>query len=84
MSVRWRSYRSADSRHAEPRDVDGGAAVHDHPQAGRAGGVPTGQGGSQDREWYRGIPVPEHAVSEFTRRNNANYMQTGVLVLLFR
>src|SRR5690606_23066412 len=57
-----------------PRAQGGGA---------RAGGpVPTGRGGGQDREWYRGIPVPEHAVAEFTRRNNANYMQTGVLSAL--
>jgi hypothetical protein len=46
---------------------------------GRAGGVPTGRGGGQDREWYRGIPVPPNAVANFTRRNNTNYMQTGVL-----
>jgi hypothetical protein len=49
------------------------------PPAGRAGGVPTGRGGGQDREWYRGIPVPPNAVANFTRRNNTNYMQTGVL-----
>ena len=63
------------------RNGDRSAAGGRAPQAGRGGGgVPTGRGGSQDREWYRGIPVPEHAVSEFTRRNNANYMQTGVLL----
>lgn len=47
--------------------------------AGRAGGVPTGAGGSQPREWYRGLPVPPDAVANFSRRNNTNYMQTGVL-----
>jgi hypothetical protein len=51
---------------------------------GRAGGggrvtIPTGRGGGQDREWYRGIPVPPNATASFTRRNNTNYMQTGVL-----
>jgi hypothetical protein len=46
---------------------------------GRAGGVPTGRGGGQDREWYRGIPVPPGMPANFTRRNNTNYMQTGVL-----
>ncbi|HEY7473477.1 MAG TPA: hypothetical protein VH679_00590, partial [Vicinamibacterales bacterium] len=46
---------------------------------GRAGGVPTGRGGGQDREWYRGIPVPAGMPANFTRRNNTNYMQTGVL-----
>jgi hypothetical protein len=55
--------------------------------AGRAGGggagtaavVPTGRGGGQPREWYRGIPVPDSASQKFSRRNNANYMQTAVL-----
>jgi Zinc carboxypeptidase len=46
------------------------------------GGVPTGRGGGQDREWYRGIAVPEDGVSKFTRRNNTNYMQTAVLSAL--
>jgi hypothetical protein len=54
-------------------------------QAGRGGGratVPTGRGGGQPREWYRGIPVPADAVANFSRRNNTNYMQTGVLSAL--
>jgi hypothetical protein len=46
---------------------------------GQAPGPPTGRGGSQPREWYRGIPVPPNAVATFSRRNNTNYMQTGVL-----
>jgi hypothetical protein len=46
--------------------------------AGR-GPVPTGRGGGQDREWYRGIPIPPNAAQNFSRRNNTNYMQTGVL-----
>ena len=48
---------------------------------GRGGGgaVPSGRGGGQDREWYRGIPVPPGAAANFTRRNNTNYMETGVL-----
>jgi hypothetical protein len=58
------------------------------PAAGRPGGgggggragVPTGRGGGQDREWYRGIPVPQGV--SFSRRNNTNYMQTGVLSAL--
>ncbi len=56
---------------------------------GRAGGggggaavVPTGRGGGQPREWYRGIPIPPNAVTSFSRRNNTNYMQTGVLSAL--
>ena len=51
------------------------------PGGGRAA-VPTGRGGGQPREWYRGIPVPPNAVANFTRRNNTNYMQTGVLSAL--
>ena len=55
--------------------------------AGRVGGggaaapaaVPTGRGGGQPREWYRGIPVPDSASTKFSRRNNTNYMQTAVL-----
>ncbi|HEY7496949.1 MAG TPA: M14 family zinc carboxypeptidase [Vicinamibacterales bacterium] len=58
--------------------------------AGRAGGgggrggttAPTGRGGTQQREWYRGLPVPPGAANNFSRRNNTNYMQTGVLSAL--
>jgi hypothetical protein len=46
---------------------------------GRASGPPTGRGGGQPREWYRGLPVPPDAVASFSRRNNTNYMETGVL-----
>ena len=46
---------------------------------GGASPVPTGRGGGQAREWYRGIPVPDSASTKFSRRNNANYMQTAVL-----
>jgi hypothetical protein len=46
---------------------------------GPGGAVPTGRGGSQEREWYRGIPIGPQDSALFTRRANANYMQTGVL-----
>src|SRR5205823_13865655 len=57
---------------------------------GRGGGgggggratVPTGRGGGQPREWYRGIPIPPGAATTFSRRNNTNYMQTGLLSAL--
>ncbi|MFI5250776.1 MAG: hypothetical protein ACHQTF_12445, partial [Gemmatimonadales bacterium] len=49
---------------------------------GRGPTIPTGRGGSQPREWYRGIPIPPNAVQTFSRRNNANYMETGVLSAL--
>lgn len=62
------------------------AAAPQAAQAGRAGGggggratVPTGRGGGQPREWYRGLPIPPEALANFSRRNNTNYMQTGVL-----
>jgi zinc carboxypeptidase len=41
--------------------------------------APTGRGGSQPREWYRGLPIPPGALNDFSRRNNTNYMETGVL-----
>jgi hypothetical protein len=47
-----------------------------------ASAVPTGRGGGQPREWYRGLPVPPNAAANFSRRNNTNYMQTGVLSAL--
>jgi len=51
--------------------------------AGRGGpAAPTGRGGTQQREWYRGLPIPSGAATNFSRRNNTNYMQTGVLSAL--
>ncbi|MGH7656077.1 MAG: M14 family zinc carboxypeptidase [Gemmatimonadaceae bacterium] len=50
--------------------------------AGGRGGpppIPTGKGGSQPREWYRGLPIPPNAIQDFTRRDNTNYGETGVL-----
>lgn len=46
---------------------------------GRAAGPSTGRGGGQPREWYRGLPIPPDAVANFSRRDNTNYMETGVL-----
>lgn len=46
---------------------------------GRGGLIPTGRGGAQEREWFRGIPIGPLDSALFTRRANANYMQTGVL-----
>jgi hypothetical protein len=56
-------------------------------RGGRGGGQPstapsTGRGGGQNREWYRGIAIPPGAAANFSRRNNTNYMQTGVLSAL--
>jgi hypothetical protein len=39
----------------------------------------TGRGGGQPREWYRGLPIPPEAQANFSRRDNTNYMETGVL-----
>jgi len=56
----------------------GGTPVFQGP-GGRGGGLPTGRGGTQDREWYRGLPVPQGATATFSRRDNTNYMETGIL-----
>jgi hypothetical protein len=58
-------------------------AAAEGARGGRGGpAVPTGRGGSQQREWYRGLPIPPGAAANFSRRNNTNYMQTGVLSAL--
>jgi Zinc carboxypeptidase len=82
--------RGAEGRGAEGRGAGRGTAeasdAVDAQPAGRgargAGAVPTGRGGGQPREWYRGIPIPPGAANNFSRRNNTNYMQTGVLTAL--
>jgi hypothetical protein len=60
----------------------GAAAGRGRGGAASSNRVPTGRGGGQPREWYRGIPVPPNAAATFTRRDNANYMETGVLSAL--
>ena len=70
--------------------VSGGGGVGGIPGGGAGGSpgaanrprIPTGRGGGQTREWYRGIPIPPNALNSFTRRNNTNYMQTAVLSAL--
>ena len=57
-------------------------AAGDAGVRGRGPSPPTGRGGGQAREWYRGLPVPPGAVASFSRRNNTNYMETGVLSAL--
>jgi zinc carboxypeptidase len=57
----------------------GAAAGREGREGGRGPAIPTGRGGSQPREWYRGLPIPPGAVQTFSRRNNTNYMETGVL-----
>ena len=64
-------------------DGRGGDATAAGDAAGRGGRgaavTPTGRGGGQPREWYRGLPIPPGAATTFSRRNNTNYMETGVL-----
>ena len=86
---RWRRRRGggaarggAARRRRRRRRRPGARAAPAGGGGGGRGGVPTGRGGGQDREWYRGIPVPPNAAANFTRRNNTNYMQTGVLSAL--
>jgi hypothetical protein len=59
-----------------------GAGAPPNFGGGRQSGPPTGRGGGQPREWYRGIPIPPGAQQTFSRRNNTNYMETGVLSAL--
>ncbi len=59
--------------------TDGGGTGGGRGGRGGAASPPTGRGGGQPREWYRGLPVPQGAAATFSRRNNTNYMQTGVL-----
>ncbi|HWK09194.1 MAG TPA: M14 family zinc carboxypeptidase, partial [Vicinamibacterales bacterium] len=63
---------------ARGRGVDPNAAGAITTGFARAS-VPTGRGGGQPREWYRGLPIPPDALQNFSRRNNTNYMETGVL-----
>ncbi len=62
----------------------GAAPAAGAPGAGRGGppAIPTGRGGAQDREWYRGFQYTQNDINTFTRRSNTNYMQTGVLSAL--
>jgi hypothetical protein len=71
---------------AAPGEARGGGAPPEaggtpvFPGAGgRGAALPTGRGGTQDREWYRGLPVPPGATATFSRRDNTNYMETGIL-----
>ena len=60
--------------------AEGGPSTSSGQAAGgRGSALPTGRGGAQDREWYRGLPVPPNAANSFTRRDNTNYSETGVL-----
>ncbi len=75
--------RGGEGRGGEGGRGEGGGGA----EAGRGRGaaavtVPTGRGGSQPREWYRGIPIPPGAQNNWSRRNNTNYMQTAVLSAL--
>jgi hypothetical protein len=59
----------------------GGAGANANAPAapGGPGGGGGRGGGSTGRQWYQGIPVPPAGTYTFTRRDNANYMETGVL-----
>jgi hypothetical protein len=74
--------RGAAEGRGGPAGADSGGQGPGGRGIGAQPAVPTGRGGSQTREWYRGIPIPPGAVNTFSRRNNANYMETGVLSAL--
>jgi hypothetical protein len=65
---------------------NGGAnTMHRHINAGfgpggAGGDTPERGGGPTDREWYR--PVPPYKETDWSMRNNTNYMETGVLTAL--
>jgi hypothetical protein len=76
---------AGDSSGTGGRGAGGRGAGNPQPAAGGRGGppaIPTGKGGGQPREWYRGIPIPSDMPANFTRRMNTNYMETGVLSAL--
>ncbi len=73
------SLRNARSRDSTRSDS---SATNRAPGGVGRPAVPTGRGGGQPREWYRGIAIPPNALTSFTRRNNTNYMETGVLSAL--
>ncbi|MFI5243928.1 MAG: M14 family zinc carboxypeptidase [Gemmatimonadales bacterium] len=65
---------------AAPGTPAGQAGAPGAPGGGRgAPAIPTGRGGGQPREWYRGLPIPPNGIQLFTRRDNTNYSETGVL-----
>lgn len=68
---------AAARRGENPAGTGGGGGF-----GGRPAAIPTGRGGGQDREWYRGIPIGFNDIATFTRRSNANYMQSGVISAL--
>ena len=72
-----RMYETQSGRESAPGGSGRGGAGRGG--RGAASGPPTGRGGGQPREWYRGLPIPPGAAANFSRRNNTNYMQTGVL-----
>jgi hypothetical protein len=73
------SDRSAATTPAGRGDQPAGGRDGTPEAGGRGNSLPTGRGGSQDREWYRGLPVPANAAAVFTRRDNTNYQETGIL-----
>ncbi|HEY3935526.1 MAG TPA: M14 family zinc carboxypeptidase [Gemmatimonadales bacterium] len=81
LSVRTSQFESATITIPGGRGA-GPAGRGGAPGGGRESAPPSGKGGSQDREWYRGLPIPPDAIANFTRRDNTNYMETGVLSAL--
>jgi len=59
----------------------GGAGANSVP-AGTPGGFGRGPSNPNTRQWYQGLPVPPGATANFSRRDNTNYMETGVLSAL--
>ena len=60
----WRSRRRCALRARLARSPAGALAPPARSVAGVRPTVPTGRGGGQPREWYRGIPIPPNAIAE--------------------
>ncbi|HKV99592.1 MAG TPA: hypothetical protein VJN96_07205, partial [Vicinamibacterales bacterium] len=60
----------------------GGPGGANSVPAGTPGGFGRGPANPNTRQWYQGLPVPPGATANFSRRDNTNYMETGVLSAL--
>ncbi len=62
---------------ADAAAAAGGAAPE--AEGTTPGGFGRASGNPNVRQWYQGIPVPPGGSIHFTRRDNTNYMETGIL-----
>src|SRR5262249_14828943 len=72
-------FQGGGGRPGGPGGAGGGAGA---VPAGTPGGFGRGPANPNTRQWYQGLPVPPGATGTFSRRDNTNYMETGVLSAL--